>query len=210
MPASAAVQVLADDHHERSAYDRSATHNDPAILPLVLASGHIANWTIPGDLVLDSIAGSVRRLRAARDAGRRSIGIKIHEPYYQLAHQRVLQPELMYGLQTDNASGTIGVLQPAGGCTGGGVSSTSRSEGCAVLCAVTHGDLERETGMIFVDVDDTLVLYDTNADNHPHPCGVLRGEHFTIRHAIVNRLLARSWATVVLWSGGGVTTPTWR
>ena len=57
--------------------------------------------------------------------------------------------------------------------------------------------------MIFVDVDDTPVLYDTNADNHPHPCGVLRGEHFTIRHALVNRLLARSWATVVLWSGGG-------
>ena len=47
------------------------------------------------------------------------------------------------------------------------------------------------------------MLCDTNADNHPHPCGVLRGEHFTIRHAIVNRLLARSWATVVLWSGGG-------
>ena len=57
--------------------------------------------------------------------------------------------------------------------------------------------------MTFADVDDTLVLYDTNADNHPHPYGVLRGEHFTISHAIVNRLLARSWATVVLWSGGG-------
>lgn len=83
------------------------------------------------------------------------------------------------------------------------MSSTSLSEGRAVLRAVPHGDPQRDTGMIFVDVDDTLVLYDTNTDNHPHPCGVLRGEQFTIRHAIVNRLLARPWATVVLWSGGG-------
>ena len=83
------------------------------------------------------------------------------------------------------------------------MSSTSLSEGSAVLRAVPHGDPERETGMIFVDVDDTLVLCDTNADNHPHPYGVLRGEHFTIRHAIVNRPLARSWATVVVWSDGG-------
>ena len=57
--------------------------------------------------------------------------------------------------------------------------------------------------MIFVDVDDTLVLYDTNADNQPHPYGVLRGEHLTIRHAMVNRLLARSPATVVVYSRGG-------
>ena len=98
-------KVLADDIHGRSAYDRSATHNDPAILPLVLAGGHIATCTNPGNLVLDPMAGSGTTLRAARDAGRRSIGIETHEPYYQLARQRVLQPELMYGWLTDNASG---------------------------------------------------------------------------------------------------------
>ena len=45
--------------------------------------------------MLDPMAGSGTTLRAARDAGRKSIGIEIHEPYYQLIRQRVLQQELI-------------------------------------------------------------------------------------------------------------------
>ena len=52
-------------------------------------------WTNPGDLVLDPMAGSGTTLRAARDAGRKSIGIEIHEPYYWLMRQRVQQQELL-------------------------------------------------------------------------------------------------------------------
>ena len=40
--------------------------------------------TNPGDLVLDPMAGSGTTLRAARDAGRESIGIEVHEPYYRV------------------------------------------------------------------------------------------------------------------------------
>ena len=73
--------------------DSSAAHTHPTLFPL--ARDHIATWTNPPDLTLDPMEGSGTTLRAARDAGRKSIGIEIHEPYYQLIRQRVLQQELI-------------------------------------------------------------------------------------------------------------------
>ena len=55
--------------------------NHPAPLPLALAKDHILSWTDPGDLVLDPMAGSGTTLRAAKDLGRRAIGIEIHRSY---------------------------------------------------------------------------------------------------------------------------------
>ena len=66
-------------------------HEHPAIFPLALAKDHIRTWTKPGDLVLDPMAGSGTVSRAAKDLGRDSIAIEIHEPYVGLIRRRMAQ-----------------------------------------------------------------------------------------------------------------------
>ena len=73
---------IADDLDGYIAANYSAAHDHPALFPLALARDHITSWTNPGDLALDPMAGSGTTLRAARDAGRHSIGIETHELYY--------------------------------------------------------------------------------------------------------------------------------
>ena len=79
-------------HHQ--APDFLDAHKHPAIFPLALAKDHIATWTNPGDLVLDPMAGSGTVLRAAKDLGRSSIGVEIHEPYIDLIQRRMAQEVL--------------------------------------------------------------------------------------------------------------------
>lgn len=62
--------------------------------------------------------------------------------------------------------------------------------------------------MIFLDVDDTLVLYEDGrrtgtAPRQVHPHGIFRGERFTVNHWLVERVLAHPEETLVVWSGGG-------
>ena len=57
--------------------------------------------------------------------------------------------------------------------------------------------------MIYLDVDDTLVLYrDTEL---AQPSGVLMGMGFEVNHALVDRVLLHRKPSkkVVVWSGGG-------
>ena len=65
--------------------------NTPRSFPLVLAADHILTWTNPGDLVLDPMAGSGTASRAAKDLGRNSVAIEIHEPYVDLIRRRLSQ-----------------------------------------------------------------------------------------------------------------------
>ena len=65
--------------------------------------------------------------------------------------------------------------------------------------------------MIFLDVDDTLILYDdthktSTKDVQVHLHGVLKGERFTVNDELVERVMefaAGRGEAVVVWSGGG-------
>lgn len=72
--------------------DKNIAH--PAQMPRAMAEGHIRTWTNPGDLVLDPFAGSGTTLRAAKDLGRKAIGIEIDESYCELIAKRCAQDVL--------------------------------------------------------------------------------------------------------------------
>ena len=75
----------------KSAPDFLGAHQHPAIMPLALAKDHIRTWTNPGDVVVDTMAGSGTTLRAAKDLNRQAIGFEIHEPYCELIARRLAQ-----------------------------------------------------------------------------------------------------------------------
>ena len=63
--------------------------------PQKLAEDHIRSWSKKGDLILDPMCGSGTTLRAAKDLGRRSIGIEIYEDYLPVATHRLRQDVLL-------------------------------------------------------------------------------------------------------------------
>ncbi len=63
----------------------------PTPKPTALAEHFIALHTKPGDLVLDCFAGAGTTLQAARNGGRRAIGIEISEDYCRMAVNRLGQ-----------------------------------------------------------------------------------------------------------------------
>jgi site-specific DNA-methyltransferase (adenine-specific) len=62
-----------------------------ALVPLIEA------YSVPGDVVLDCFAGSGSTLRAAKDLGRRAIGIELNERYAEIAARRLSQDVLPLG-----------------------------------------------------------------------------------------------------------------
>ena len=52
---------------------------------------------------------------------------------------------------------------------------------------------------VFVDVDDTLVLF---GGNSPHPYGVIEGDPFELNYPLIEKLKEFK-GEIVVWSGGG-------
>jgi site-specific DNA-methyltransferase (adenine-specific) len=66
----------------------------PTAKPLVMVREWVRLFTNPGDLVLDPFLGSGTTLRAAKDEGRRGVGIELDEAYCRLAAARLGQESL--------------------------------------------------------------------------------------------------------------------
>jgi len=63
----------------------------PAPFPEDLATDHIRSWSNEGDIVLDPFNGSGTTCKAARELGRRYIGIDVNEEYCEIARKRIAQ-----------------------------------------------------------------------------------------------------------------------
>lgn len=69
-------------------------HLHPTQKPVALMAWIIARWTRPGQTVLDPYMGSGPVPRAAKDLGRKAIGIEIEERYCEIAAKRCQQEVL--------------------------------------------------------------------------------------------------------------------
>lgn len=78
-----------------------ATPNDieghPCPFPQPLVNRCITATTSEGDLVLDPFSGSGTTLVAAKQAGRKAVGVDISEPYCEIAAKRLAQDVLDFG-----------------------------------------------------------------------------------------------------------------
>ena len=66
----------------------------PTTKPLALMRELVSLFTDPGDLILDPFMGSGTTLRAAKDLGRRAIGIELNERYCEIGAKRMAQGTL--------------------------------------------------------------------------------------------------------------------
>lgn len=69
----------------------------PTEKPLNLMLALVTDFTDPGDMILDPFMGSGTTLRAAKDLGRRAIGIEIEERYCEIAAKRLSQEVMDFG-----------------------------------------------------------------------------------------------------------------
>lgn len=74
--------------------ERTEKRQHPTQKPVALMEWIIRKWTNPGDLILDPYMGSGPVLKAAKNTGRRAIGVEIEEAYCRVAAGRLAQEVL--------------------------------------------------------------------------------------------------------------------
>ena len=88
-------------HHLWKGLTRDSEAGDrvlhPTQKPVALMAWIIGKWTEPGDLILDPYMGSGPIARAAKDLGRRYIGVEVSEDYCEIAAKRLSQEVLDFG-----------------------------------------------------------------------------------------------------------------
>ncbi len=72
-------------------FDDNLAGDHPCPKPLAFARWLVEKVSMPGELVLDPFMGSGTTLRAAKDCGRRAVGIEIEERYCEIAAKRMSQ-----------------------------------------------------------------------------------------------------------------------
>lgn len=70
----------------------------PTAKPLGMVADWVRLFTNPGDTVLDPFAGSGTTLRAAKDEGRKAVGIELDERYCEVIAKRLSQDTLFGGV----------------------------------------------------------------------------------------------------------------
>ena len=72
----------------------NAETEHPAPFPQKLAGDHIVTWSNHGDVVLDPFSGSGTTAKAAKELGRRFLGLEINPEYCAIAERRIAQETL--------------------------------------------------------------------------------------------------------------------
>jgi site-specific DNA-methyltransferase (adenine-specific) len=69
----------------------------PCPKPMKWATALVGMFSAPGDLVIDPFCGSGTTMRAARDMGRRYVGIEVEERFCEMATRRLDQGAFAFG-----------------------------------------------------------------------------------------------------------------
>ena len=86
-------------HADSYRHGQPGKNGHPTQMRPVLVAEPIRCSTAPGQIVLDPFVGSGTTLRAAKDLGRKAIGIEIEEKYCEIAAERMAQEVLPLGVK---------------------------------------------------------------------------------------------------------------